>query len=128
MKEAINPDPNITIYPKVFNIEFFPYHSQNLDSLKNYFNSKKDESNWPDWPSFDHTKNLVKEAINQGKIIVIMRLKSFWYKAIKGLEGYKNVIELANPQSVYITENNVRFYKEIKSRSKENWDKLIKNA
>lgn len=119
-------------FPKVFNIEFFPYHSENLDNLKKYFKStiKTSASNWhPDWPSFEYTRFLVEEAIeDKNKIFVVMRLKEYWYQAIPKLKNYDNVIELTNPQSVYITKKNVRFFVEVKARSKSNWEKLINNA
>ncbi len=107
--------------PKVFNIEFFPYHSRTLDNLKKYFKS-------PYWPSFDYTRSLVLKAIKEEKIIVVMRLKKYWYGAVPGLKEYKNVIELKNPQSVYITEKNVQFGVEAEALCKATWGELIKKC
>lgn len=115
LKEEIRP------CPKVFNIEFFPYHSKTLDNLKKHFKS-------PYWPSFEYTRSLVLKAIEEEKIIVVMRLKKYWYGAVPGLEGYKNVIELKNPQSVYITKKNVQFGVEAEALCKATWGELIKKC
>lgn len=136
-KEAINKgcsDPNSFRCPKVFNLEFFPYHSKDLDELKKYFESKIKESkrncsDWqPDWPSFEYTRYLVKKAIEEKKIIVVMRLKKYWYSAIPDLKFYPNVIELKDSQSVYITEDNVQFRVVAEALCKATWGTLVSRA
>lgn len=104
--------------PKIFNIEYFPYHSKNLDNVKSWI--KKENH----LPSENFSDDLIKNAMNDGKIIVIMRLKDAWYNRIKGLNGYSNLIELCNPQSVYITPNNVTY----PAVNQKLWGHLVFNA
>lgn len=109
--------------PNVFNIEYFPYHSENMNELKKHWIEKDGKL-----PSDDFSNKLVNEAMNAGKIIVVMRLRDYWYKRIPYLKTYSNLIVLNNPQSVHITPNNVRFFVEDTQKSQDNWDKIIKNV
>jgi len=79
----------------VFNAEYFPYHSRRFKLLKKIL------------PSQNYTFELVKKAIRDKKIIIIMRSAKLWYGAIPELEKYKNTYILRNPRNVRITPNNI---------------------
>lgn len=94
--------------PKLFVLEFFPYHSKKM-------------FNFPVLPSDSYRNFLLDKAIEEEKLIVIMRAESRWY-SIKEyglgtrLKEYKNLIVLRNPRRVYLTKNNM---------GDANWDKFI---
>lgn len=110
--------------PEIFNIEYFPYHSKNLDNVKSWIKGKK----YNPLPSGNFSNELIKKAMDAGKIIVIMRLKNAWYNRLPDLKTYSNLIELRNPQNVSITSDNVKVFVEDQKKSADNWDKLLKNA
>lgn len=95
LKEALGgKDPNL------FNVEFCPYHSKNLTKIPKKI----------DWlPSYEYTNQLIKDAIKEEKLIVVMRMKSLWLKRIPELRSYPNVLQLSNPRCTYITPNNIDF-------------------
>jgi len=79
----------------LFNIEYFPYRSKEFNELPVILPSQK------------YTFSLVEEAINNEKIIIIMRSKKYWYKAIPKLEDYKRTYILRNPQNPVISSGNM---------------------
>lgn len=85
--------------PDLFNIEYFPYHSINLKGIP--------VLNTTFLPSYDYANFLIRKAIDDGKIIVIMRLDKCWRKRIPELNYYQNVFTLSNPRRVYLTQNNL---------------------
>jgi len=120
-----------TVSEKVFAAEYFPYFSKKF----HYFPKKqpyfsKNLSGEPILESQEYTFNLVKEAIEAEKIIVIMRAKKKWYNSIKGVKGlkdvecledykkkiyidvdgkeYSRVIVLKNPRCVYVFSGNMQ--------------------
>jgi len=97
------------IYEKIALVQFFPYHSLKFRKIaKKYF--KKGESYLK---TQKFTFDLVKSAIEKGKIIIILRSKKDWYEAIPELKEYKEngkVMEIKNYRQPYITRNN--FYNE----------------
>ena len=82
-------------HPDIFFIEFFPYHS----SKGFYFPSHL--------PSYDFTDELIRQAMRENKIIIIMREKVRWLKRIKELANYSNLYTLKSPQSGYLTPKNI---------------------
>jgi hypothetical protein len=54
------------------------------------------------------TVRLVEYLIQQKKVIIIARNENLWYKAVKGLKGYENLITLDNYRNTYITPNNCK--------------------
>jgi hypothetical protein len=83
-----------TLRTKVMTIEYFPYHSVSYKNL-------------PLVPSQQVAFDLVNEAIERGKIIVIMRSKDLWYGAIPALEDYENKMIIKNPRAPYVSPNNL---------------------
>ena len=79
---------------KIMAIEYFPYHS-------------KDWKDLPQVPSQQVAFNLVREAINRNKTIVIMRGRDKWQSEVKGLVRYKNVIVHPNPRNVSVSPKNI---------------------
>lgn len=85
--------------PKVFSLEFFPYHSK---------------SGFPfpaDLPSNEYRNDLLEKAIIGEKLIIIMRKTDDWYKIKdrnigKRLREYPNKIFLRNKQRVWLTPGN----------------------
>lgn len=82
----------------VFAVEYFPYHTKN----------QKNIASIPPLKSDDYADSLIYDAMNSGKIIVVMRCLQKWLSRIKGLRSYPNLIMLHNPQSVYLSRGNMR--------------------
>ena len=82
--------------PKLFIIEYFPYHSTSGFSF-------------PSWlPSYEYRNDLIMQAINAGKLIIIMRNEKAWYKSIgKALETYPNKVLLKNRRKIWLTPGNL---------------------
>jgi hypothetical protein len=78
----------------VFCIEFFPYHSKKYKALRDVV------------PSQHYSFSLVRKAIQRGALIVLMRSKSKWLKAVPELADYE-YYELSSVQSAYVTRNNL---------------------
>ena len=80
---------------KIMAIEYFPYHSKTYEDL-------------PVVPSQKMAFDLVREAIDRNKTIVIMRGKSYWCAdvAVPELVTYKHVIVHPNPRNVAISPKN----------------------
>lgn len=90
-------------YPNPFFIEYFPYHS-------------KQGFNFPEnLPSNQYRDYLIKKAMLEGKLIVVMRMarkgKKGWYD-IEGLgldlKSYSNLTELKNYRSVWVSKGNFK--------------------
>lgn len=54
------------------------------------------------------TVRLVEYLMQQKKVIVIARNENLWYKAVKGLREYDNLIILDNYRNTYITPDNCK--------------------
>ena len=83
-----------TLREKIMLIEYFPYHSVSWDTL-------------PTIPSQKFAFNLVNEAIDRNKIIILMRARKLWFEAVPKLDGYKNYLELNSALNVTISRNNL---------------------
>jgi hypothetical protein len=77
-------------------IEFVGYHSKNKPSFVNTMIL----------PSQEYSSHLVKQAMRDGKVILIMRWNKEWLNHIKELEEYP-YLWLNNVQNVVISEKNV---------------------
>jgi hypothetical protein len=75
-------------------IQFFPYHSTTYSPLNRILPSQK------------YSFHLVQSAIEQGKLIVIMRSRRNWEEQVPELREYP-YIELKAPRSPYLTQNNM---------------------
>jgi len=90
---------------RVFEVEYYAYYSNK------FHNTIK-------LPSQEYSFHLIKQAISDGKIIIIARNKESWYSAIPALRNYINKYELKNPRNVIISPNNII--------GQDNFDKIIK--
>lgn len=94
--------------PKLFVLEFFPYHSKNMFKF-------------PALPSDAYRNFLLNKAIEDKKLIVIMRAGSRWYDIKEGglgkkLKEYENKIVLQSPRNVSLSKKNL---------GEANWNKFI---
>ena len=103
-------------YPlKLFYLEFFPYHTKMSFSFPRNL------------PSNEYRNWLLCQAIKDGKLIVLLRGKRYWFgikdKCCDGqvlgerLKHYGNLIIHKNPRNIYFTENNF---------NPDDWKKLLK--
>jgi len=83
-----------TVSKFVFNAEYFPYYSKKYKSMKIL-------------PSQEYTFSLVRKAIKDNKIIILMRSKKIWYKAVPELKKYKYTYTLNSPQNPVISSKNI---------------------
>lgn len=81
----------------LFFIDYFPYHSSHGFSFPK------------DLPSYKYTDFLVKNAMKENKIIIIMRQKKKWFDRIKGLESYPRIITLKCPAGGWLSDNNFNY-------------------
>jgi hypothetical protein len=82
------------IRTKVMAIEYFPYHSVKYKSTHII-------------PSQQFAFDLVSEAIERKKTIVIMRSKRLWFEAVPSLEDYENKMIIKNPRAPYVSSKNL---------------------
>lgn len=81
--------------PRMFVIEYFPYHT-----VKG--------ANFPrKLPSYEYSNQLIRQAMEEKKYIVIMRHRKEWLQRISGLEKYERLVCLNNPQNPCLTQNNI---------------------
>lgn len=81
---------------RLFNIEYFPYHSKNQDKIKNL-----------KLPSFEYSNRLIEKAIKEKKLIVLMRNASKWIERVPKLKTYKNVLYLSSSSNTCLTPKNI---------------------
>lgn len=75
-------------------IEYFPYHSVRYKPLKTILESQE--------YSFD----LVRKAIANQALIVVMRSEKNWLSAVPALEKYDRLYRLNSKQNVAVSRNN----------------------
>lgn len=92
-----------TVSEKFMCLQYIPYHSVTFKNSPKYLESQK------------FTFSLLAKAIDQKKVVVIMRSKKLWLKAVPKLEGYP-YIELKNYRRPFISKNNM---------AKGDFDRLI---
>lgn len=83
-----------TFRNKIMAIEYFPYHSKSWKDL-------------PHVPSQQYAFDLVNEAIQRRKTIVIMRSKDLWFRAVPTLETYANKMMIKNPRNPSVSAANL---------------------
>ena len=93
LRDSLNRDP------KLFIIEYFPYHSTSGFSFPK------------DLPSNVYRNHLVRQAMNAKKLIVIMRQAKMWYNITddnlgNDLANYPNKITLSCKGRIWLTPGN----------------------
>lgn len=101
----------------LFCIELFPYHS------KAYKQIPKNISENHLVPSCDYSIELVNQAINNNKIIIVMRSYKLWNAAVQELKLEENCFLIKNPRNPSLTPNNLTA--EIYNRIKEIMNKIV---
>jgi len=112
-----NDIPGKNIFKDIALIQFFPYHSKKYRKIaKKYFGNGERYLKTQKF-GFD----LVKDAIKEGKLIIILRSKKDWLKAVPELEAHRDkglVLEVINYRQPSLTPNNFT--------DKQAYDTLIK--
>ena len=80
-------------------IESMPYHSKKFKFINLL--------------SQQYSCQLVKMALDREAIVIIMRSKNVWFDLIHGLNTYKNLIIMNNPQQTYFSPGNMPRYNEV---------------
>lgn len=84
--------------PNIFFLEYFPYHSKHGFEFPEYL------------PSYDYRNALLQFAMDEGKLIIIMRSENAWYKIKdvgEALRDYKKKIFLRCSQGGWLTRSNM---------------------
>lgn len=84
--------------PNIFFLEYFPYHSEHGFEFPEFL------------PSYDYRNTLLNYAIDEDKLIIIMRSENEWYKIKdvgKKLKVYKKKIFLRCSQGGWLTRGNM---------------------
>ena len=84
-----------TTAKKVSVIEYFPYHSYKYKKVNCIL------------PSQEYSFSVIRKAMADKKIIILMRSVRIWYEAIPELEKYKNKYILNSPQNVKVSPKNL---------------------
>lgn len=82
-------------HPDIFFVEYFPYHSSKGFAFPKCL------------PSYEFTNALIYQAMEEEKLIIIMREKNNWLKRINGLKSYPHLYMLKNAQGGYLTPTNI---------------------
>ncbi len=99
--------------PKIFFIEYFPYHSNRGFKFPDYL------------PSYEYRNWLIEEAMNAGKVIIIMRKENEWYNITDNNIGYRlrtypNKLLLKNRQRVWLSQGNL-----VNNITNTQWQHLV---
>lgn len=113
------------IKDKIFNIEFFAYHSTKADGLKGFFSQIAKQPNLPTCISNQYADQLIYRAIENKKIIIITRFEKYWLERIENLEEYDNLYILLNHQIATVKEGNIIEYKKYKDLKSGSWSDLL---
>lgn len=95
LRELIESCGRLLVAKQVACIEFFPYHSRRWLGLRKLI------------PSQEYGIQLVKQAIKDKKIILIMRAKREWFDCVPELKTYSNLLRLNSAQNVSVSMKNV---------------------
>lgn len=102
--------------PRMFVVEYFPYHSEG-------------KLDFPDWlPSYEYSDELIRQAMEEGKYILIMRYKEKWEERLKRIVGepffnnYENLFYMNTPRTPWFTYGNISY----KDGTKTKVDELLK--
>ena len=93
--------------PDIFFVEYFPYHSKSGFAFPE------------DLPSYAFSNDLIRQAMKDGKLIIIMRSEDKWLERIDELADYHNLCVLKNHQSVWVSPGNIVRYKSKEKLSEE---------
>lgn len=107
LRKDLNRNPNL------FMIDYFPYHSPNT-------------FNFPvNLPSYDFTNKLIKAAIDENKIIIILRQKEKWLKRITQIlmEDKKKI--LLNHKQIIFVNSNQNICLSRKNLGEQNYNKVL---
>ena len=104
-----------TIAEKISIVNFFPYSSSRYKDF-----SKRDKSNFLK-NGYLHSQiynfEIVKNAMDRKALIIIVRGRKNWFKAVDGLESYINTFKTNSYLNSSITKNNCRdFFDKILER------------
>lgn len=114
------------IRDKIFNIEFFAYHSIKADGLKGFLSQiAKEGQSKPTCISNQYADQLIYRAKENKKIIIITRFEKYWLERIKDLEEYDNLYILLNYQIATVKEGNIIEYKKYKDLKSDSWSDLL---
>ena len=119
-----NTHVNEKIRDKIFNIEFFAYHSKKADGLKKYFDTIDSKNPQPTCASNEYADSLIDKAMIDKKILIITRFKKYWFKRIKKLEEYRKLYVLLNHQSALVKPRNLVAYQELEELKNNSWASL----
>lgn len=75
-------------------VEYFPYHSKNFRPNQTILESQR------------YSFNLVQQAVDRKRPVILMRGKKFWFDAVPALDGYPWLFRLNSSQNVSISRNN----------------------
>ena len=81
--------------PQLFMIDYFPYHSSKSFTFPNSL------------PSYDFTNKLVEAAIDEGKIIIILRKETEWKNRIAKLNNYSKCFVIHSKRNICLSRKNL---------------------
>lgn len=93
-----------TLSRSLFCVELFPYHSQRYKAVPKALSSNGLA------PSSAYAVDLVRRAIQANRTIVVMRSFRQWRAMIPELKTYSNLFRLRNPQTPWLSPNNLGEY------------------
>lgn len=102
---------------KIFNIEYFPYHSQKADGLKAFLDKKKNIH----CRSEVYANDLIHQAMKENKCIIITRFEKYWFERITDLKKYEKLFILLDHQSANVKEGNVVKYDDFVNLKSNSW-------
>ena len=93
-------DSHNGVNPRVFCIEYFPYHSKSGFTFPS------------ELPSYKYRNKLIQDAMSEEKLIIITRKEKEWFDIEfegkwSSLEKYPNTIFLRNNQRIWLTTGNI---------------------
>lgn len=77
-------------------VQYFPYHSDSFTAAT------------PRVPSQEYSFHLVRQAIQRGAEIVILRSARLWLSAVPELTNYRRVHRGTNPRAVFVSRGNLK--------------------
>ena len=107
--KKLKPLTSITSKEKVAKnickIQFFPYHSKKFKAISKKILDKEGFENY--LPSQKYNFHLVNEAMRRNAIIIILRSRIMWFKAIPELKEYKNLHFTNSYLNTILSEGNL---------------------
>ncbi len=100
MSELIEATGKQAAAQALFCIEYLGYHSCSYKRIPPSVSGGY-------LPTQLYAASLVKRAIAQRKMIVLMRARSEWLGLVPELKSYEGIYVLKNPQRVYLSRGNM---------------------